>query len=285
LFTNGLGGRALDLVDPRAVPFADAMTTALITCFEVGQDRSTVAIRLVSEPSELRALEGGRQLALAELAASSRWSPLFREGSGNHETAHTLGRIARVHRGFVTGANDFFILTREGATALGIERWCRPAITRAAEILESDGILRDSPARRLVLDLPADLDRASDPALDAYLSEGELRGLPNRYIPAHRRPWWRIGIGVAAPIVASYMARQAPRFALNPDGLALLNIGHGVFPTATLRDDELAALVAALNSARSTFGGFGRTYHGGLEKFEPREMEALLLPSDLVLSK
>ncbi len=38
---------------------------------------------------------------------------------------------------------------------------------------------------------------------------------------------------------------------------------------------ELHQLVNHLNSVRAGFRGQGRTYQGGLEKFEPREMEAL----------
>lgn len=53
LFTNGLRGRALDLVDPKAIPFEDAMTTALITCFEIGRVAGDVAIQLVETPDEL----------------------------------------------------------------------------------------------------------------------------------------------------------------------------------------------------------------------------------------
>jgi hypothetical protein len=41
---------------------------------------------------------------------------------------------------------------------------------------------------------------------------------------------------------------------------------------------DLKTLVNELNANATTFVGKGRTYHGGLEKFEPREMEALLVP-------
>ncbi len=75
------------------------------------------------------------------------------------------------------------------------------------------------------------------------------------------------------------MARQAPLFALNPDGLAVVNVAHGLYPREKLSQEQLAALVACLNGARDTFRGNGRTYHGGLEKFEPREVEALSIPT------
>jgi hypothetical protein len=80
------------------------------------------------------------------------------------------------------------------------------------------------------------------------------------------------------------MARQAPTFALNPDGLVIVNIAHGIYPRHHRTPEQLTALVEALNHARATFRGNGRTYHGGLEKFEPREMESLLVPSELTYS-
>lgn len=281
LLTNGLGGRALDLVDPRAVPFEDAMTTALIACFEVGSSPADVAIQLVDQPDELERLEGGRLVSAAALRDETRWSYHFREdGKGKHE-GRTLRDIARVHRGFVSGANAYFILTRERAKQLGIDAWCRPAVTTAAEILRSNGEIRDTPERRVVLDLPADFVRTAHPAVDAYLTKGEQAGLDQRYIPSHRRPWFRIGLAKPAPIIVSYMARQAPRFATNPDGLALLNIGHGVYPNTDMSAVDLRSLVDAMNAMRDQFTGTGRTYHGGLEKFEPKEMESLPVPEEV----
>lgn len=281
LLTDGMGGRAMDLVDPKAIPFEDAMTTALITCFEIGAAPADIAIQLANQPSDLATLERGKKVSTATLRAEARWSYHFRENGAAAHTGRSLRDIARVHRGFATGANSYFIMPRAQAVQLGIDAWCRPAITMASEILSSDGEIRDNPERRVVLDLPADFDRSANPAVDAYLVQGERDQLDQRYIPSHRKPWFRIGLGKPAPIVVSYMARQAPRFALNPDGLALLNIGHGVFPREDLTAAQLRALVDGLNDMRERFTGTGRTYHGGLEKFEPREMESLPLPEEV----
>ena len=84
------------------------------------------------------------------------------------------------------------------------------------------------------------------------------------------------------PIVVSYMARQAPVFALNPDALGVLNVAHGLYPREHMSRAQLRLVVAALNDARESFKGRGRTYFGGLEKFEPREMENLPLPASLI---
>ena len=286
LFLDGLGGQELYVVDPRAAPFEDAMTTAVISCFVVGSRSQHVQILAVARPDELRTLAGGREISRLELDRSHRWTPLIfsRGNTSVSEDAVPLRALARVHRGVVTGANSFFVLTRERARALGIERWCRSALTSAEEILRSDGVVRDGPERRLLLDVPPDVDRSAHPHLDAYLRLGEQPhdGEPpiaERYIPRHRRPWWYLGRTDPPPIVVSYMARQAPVFALNPDGLAVINIAHGIYPTGNLMPEHRADLVAALNNARHSFQGRGRTYHGGLEKFEPREMEALLVPA------
>lgn len=281
LLLDNLGVRALHLVDPRAVPFADAMTTAVIACFEVGSAWPTVRFRTVGRTADLHQLDGGSEVSSDALRRASRWTLTLsaRDGTIEDDTAR-LGEIARVHRGLVTGANDFFILSRDRAAELGISAWCRPAIVGADEILSSNGIIRDAPERRLLLDVPPSINRSAHPELDAYLRRGEeAHGdrppIDSRYIPSHRHPWWFLGHWRPAPIVVSYMARRPPRFALNPDGLAIVNVAHGIYPKRALSPDELKALVVRLNEARDSFRGNGRTYHGGLEKFEPREMEAL----------
>jgi SAM-dependent methyltransferase len=295
LVLGPLGGQSLLLIDPRAVPFDDAMTTAAIIGFVAGSELPSLRLRFVGEPSQLGDLDRGVEVSRERLAAANRWTSLVPDSwndpgdeDGPVSDGLPLREIAAVHRGAVTGANGYFLLTREQAEQLGLTEWCRPAISTAEEILRSGGVVRDGPERRLLLDVPPDVDRAAHPRLDAYLRLGEQSrdGKPpigDRYIPTHRRPWWYLGRVPTPPIVASYMARQPPVFALNPDGLAIINIAHGIFPRSELTRDQLEALVAALNRRRGSFRGNGRTYHGGLEKFEPREMEALPL-GDLLIS-
>jgi len=280
LLLNGLGGQALHVVEPSTAAFDDAQTTAVITCFRFGSTPEMVRVRRVSSANELSQLDEGRAVPRAEFAKSARWTPLTKDRRIRDHSLRPLGELVDVHRGMVTGANDYFVFTRERAAALGILPWCVPVISDGKEILETSGVIRNSAERKMLLRVPKDIDRSAFPALDAYLRLGETpagdpRTISNRYISSHRRPWWYMGSQEAPPIVASYMARQAPVFALNPDGLALINIAHGLYPKKQMTLDELHELVAYLNLVRDTFRGQGRTYQGGLEKFEPREMEAL----------
>ena len=72
------------------------------------------------------------------------------------------------------------------------------------------------------------------------------------------------------------MARRPPAFVRNPAEARHINIAHGLYPRVDLSPVALDALAQHL---RTMVGiGSGRTYSGGLTKFEPKEMERLLVP-------
>ena len=78
------------------------------------------------------------------------------------------------------------------------------------------------------------------------------------------------------------MARRPPAFVINKADARHINIAHGLYPREQLTETVKKALVAYLQvniSQRS-----GRTYAGGLTKFEPREMERLIVPSPAMLA-
>ena len=281
LLLDGLGASRVWMFSPELRHFEDAKTTAAITFFEVGSIRNTLAFKTVYSSNELRSSRSQPSIfaPVKLLAKSNKWSTFVQIKGGAQGQTACLGDVARVHRGAATGNNKFFVLSKQRAKQLGIARWCQPAITSATEIKQSDGIVRDDDSRLVVFDPPADINRRRWPALDKYLKLGE-NSTENEscvaagYLASHRTPWWRVRVP-KPPIMVTYMSRSAPVFALNPDELGLLNIGHGVYPITPMSKVQLLKLVALLNARRENFVGFGRTYFGGLQKFEPREMEAV----------
>jgi len=87
---------------------------------------------------------------------------------------------------------------------------------------------------------------------------------------------------VAAPILTTYMARRPPAFVHNPAHARHLNIAHGLYPRESFSQTVLDNLVAYLR--KSVQVTQGRTYAGGLTKFEPGEVERLLVPGPELLA-
>ncbi len=274
-FVGGLGGRSLTIFDPQATPFEEAMVTAAISTFEIGSHFERVRIAHLSSVDALTQLERGTNVRRSLLADAGRWSRALRSERA-HRHVHRIGSYFRVSRGQVTGANDYFVMSRARARERGIEAFCSPVVASAEEIFEAAGVLRDTPRRMVAMEIPKDTDLARHEALAKYIGAGEAARVHLGYVTSRRRPWYALTLS-RPPIVATYMARQAPIFASNPDRLGLLNIAHGLYPREALEDETLEKMVRQLNLSRETFVGRGRTYHGGLEKFEPREMEDLPL--------
>jgi hypothetical protein len=187
-----------------------------------------------------------------------------------------LGEICRVHRGQVTGGNDIWIATPETKLPRHV---LKASVTKARELIEADTVLQDASRLRRVIDLPADLDELSDAARElvaAFLRWARNLRAHESFTAQHRKPWYRVGLRDPAPIVCTYMARRPPAFVRNLCGARLINIAHGLYPVEPLKDATLDALAAYLRKHVSQAAG--RTYAGGLTKFEPGELERVPVP-------
>lgn len=281
LLLDGLGGEAVHVLEPTATPFADAAVTGAITCFRAGRAPGRLRMRRVGDAHQLDALRGGRPVAAERLRAARRWSPLTRAARAVPPGHVELGEICRVHRGAVTGRNATWVVRPGDADLPGSV--LSPAVTRAREIFEAGSALASAGHLRLVVDLPADLDAFERPErsrIERFLREARRDGAHRGYIARTRRAWWSVGLRSPAPILATYMARRPPAFTRNLVGARHINIAHGLYPRVELPEPALERLLGALRESVSVHDG--RTYAGGLTKFEPREMERLTIADPLV---
>ncbi|HEY2574918.1 MAG TPA: N-6 DNA methylase [Streptosporangiaceae bacterium] len=291
LLVGDLGGQAVHLLEPTSPVFTDAIVTSAISCFLPGTSPGALRLNLAGSPAELGALAGGTPAGRTSLTEAHRWGPLFRPaaesapqsrrpGNGRQRNGMVeLGEICRVHRGQVTGANAVWVAD---STENGVpHRFRFPAVTRARELFAANGVLTGTTPLRIVIDLPADLGdlaAADRELIGAFIARAARAGAADGYIARHRRPWWRVGLTEPAPILASYMARRPPTFVRNLAAARHLNIAHGLYPRDPLPGPVLDRLAAYLRGSVSL--SQGRTYSGGLTKFEPREMERLPVPWD-----
>ncbi|MDB6103014.1 MAG: XamI methyltransferase [Gammaproteobacteria bacterium] len=284
LFLTELGGVALHVLKPTVEAFPGIATTAAVTCFRVGETALPVRVCSVDSLCDLNGLNKGVDIPRERLIAAPRWSAIVEPPSFESEGVIELGELFRVHRGQVTGANAVWIA---GEHAEGLPDSVKvPAVTKARELIKAGAHLRSVDVLRRVIDLPRELDeltRAERSRISMFLRWAKKQGADQGYIAQHRKPWWSVGLKSPAPILCTYMARRPPQFTLNACHARHINIAHGLYPRAAMPPVALTRLVTWLNKNIQT--GSGRTYSGGLTKFEPKEIERLRIPNlDTLLS-
>lgn len=282
MFLNQLGGQSLTVVEPTARPFADAAATAVISTFQIGSKPKSIHIRRVDHAGQIEPLQGGLVLPRDRLESQARWSHLTRRTKAAPPGFVELGELCRVHRGQVTGANRVWIA---GKHSLGLPAGVLfRSVTRARELFQAGRALSDRSSLRDVIDIPVELsvfDAEERKAIDRFLKLAKAAGASEGYVAENRKAWWSVGLKAPAPVLATYMARRPPAFVRNLIDARHINIAHGLYPRDPLASEVLDRLAAYL--AKATDVRHGRTYAGGLTKFEPREMERLLVPGPELL--
>lgn len=284
LLARDLGLCRLDIIEPTAQVFEDAQATAVIAGFEIQSATTAIDIRRIASASDLAQLSGGRRISRQRLLAADRWTPLSRASKKIPSGMVELGELCRVHRGQVTGANAVWISGPDTPTVP--RAFLRPSITRARELFDAGQSLESADHLRCVIDLPTDLASLSphDRVLvNKFIRWAHHHRAHENYIARHRQPWWSVRLREPAPILATYMARRPPAFVRNRIAAGHINIAHGIYPREPLAPTSLDALAHFLS--RNVSVESGRTYAGGLTKFEPREMQRLLVPAPQLLAE
>jgi adenine-specific DNA-methyltransferase len=241
-------------------------------------------VRAVPSAAALGDLSAGRTVPWADLSSSRRWSSFVR-GTAVPPADHVeLGELFRVHRGQVTGCNRVWI---EGPHSSAVpRRFLYPAVTRARELLAAGEALAEDETLRRIVDLPEDLEELAGnerSAVRGFLEGARACGADATYIARHRRPWWSVKLKPPAPILCTYMARRPPAFVRNLAFARHINIAHGLYPRDVMSEQTMRALTAWLRANVRVEAG--RTYAGGLTKFEPGEIERICIPSLRVLTE
>lgn len=278
MLAGPLGCTHIFAVDPKTQLFEDANVSSVVTEFEVGTAPSDIVVSTITDIAGLRAPDGLR-VDRTELAGRRSWSnpnddDILADGMVR------LGSYFSVHRGQVTGGNDTWIA---GSDTPALPDYClTPCVTKAVELISIAPAITDDAILKRVVTLPKDLDRlaAEDRVqVDAFLEWARARGAADSYTARARKPWWKLAFKDAAPILCTYMGRRPPVFVRNLAEVAHVNIAHGLYPREQMPPDTLDRVTRWLNENPVDTGG--KTYGGGLRKFEPREIERIALPKAL----
>lgn len=275
--------------DHSANVFEGALTTAAITLLRRGRKRKEgVRLHHVSSIEELTRLSAreGRVVDRASLDPAAKWTPLFTTTGVKRQGGPTLADVAKCSRGIATGANDFFALRESDRQKWGIDLLdLSLCITKAQQVpgtvLTKAAVqkLIDADQRVYLLSPRARLNAA----VKRYLDEGLRRGIDKRHLSSHRPVWYRPENRQPAPILVSVFARGDFRFILNKAGVQNLTAFHTIYPHDG-RPAHNRALFEYLSSpaAHRALADHRRVYADGLQKLEPRDVEAISIPDSLL---
>ncbi len=270
--------RSVALMAPDTSAFEGTLTTSSITVFKIASPSKEVCVSTLLAGAGNLTSENA-VLPKARLLDARKWTPhiVSRKSQARSENVIQLGELFRVHRGQVTGMNMVWVTNRDDTKLPQTVLF--KAVTKARDLIEAGRELTDDSNLRYVIDLPVNLDDMNDHdrlLVEEFLKWAEITGVKETYTSKHRKPWYRVGLRPPAPILVSYMGRRPPVFTRNLCHARHINIAHGLYPRVELNDDALAGYVSWLNENVTRCQG--RTYSGGLTKFEPKEIERLLVP-------
>lgn len=274
-----LGGLSVHVTPPEMRVFDDALTTAAVTACSPWRSSEQIKFGQVDLAWDF---SSGNSVLLADLDAKSSWTKHLSDEPLKvaEEDLVELGEYFRVSRGQVTGANKVFIVGNETPPLPPI---CQVrTVTKAKDLSIEGHVLKCHDQLKEVVELPADLSGFSKGEMaqvNAFLEWARAQGAHESYIARHRKPWWRVGLHDPAPILCTYMGRRPPIFVLNQAKAPMLNIAHGLYPRKKMSQGTLDRVCLWLRENVSV--GQGRTYAGGLTKFEPKEVERIRVPRRL----
>lgn len=225
-----------------------------------------------------------REIAEALQTGLSRPSTLARA------CGHRLKDFATVLRGIATGANDFFLLNRQRVNELSIPpAYLIRAVSRTRDIpgnVVDNEVLQklDAAGRPTYLFCPDGRPIHHFPAsVRTYLEQGQRAGLIHRPLIASRKPWYKMEVRKPPEFLFAYLGRRNARFVRNLVGVVPLT---GFLCVYSRRKDPvfIEKLWCLLRDERTlaNLRLVGKSYGGGCIKVEPRALEMLPLPDEVV---
>ena len=215
---------------------------------------------------------------------------LSRAPRSDHDFEYTLADFARVMRGIATGANEFFFLTREKAKEVGIpDTFLLPAVGRTrdaegAHFTKASLIKLESKGRPTLLFFPNSSRWEDMPeSVKKYIHDGEKLGLPKRALISTRQPWYKMEVREVPIFLFAYLGRRNARFIKNEAGIIPLTGFLCIYPRSD--DEKYVEKLWEILQHPDTLSNLklvGKSYGSGAIKVEPRSLERLPLPTELV---
>ena len=277
--------------DPENSMFSDALVSSCVVWFKN---------EIIANDYEIEFSFGGthdkpvqsKRIKKSDLLTERKWTRFPEKEIRIHESTEiTLGDYFEIKRGLATGDNNFFIMSRERITELGMDMSFFKPILPSPRYLktdlvdtDSDGIPQIEPQYYLLdCELTEQEVMEKSPATWDYLQSG-IDKTSKKYLCKCRKKWYWQEQREATYFLCSYMGRGknngAPiRFILNLSEAIATNSYLMLYPKehlhrAILENPNIVYSIWELlkSISRNEIEEEGRVYGGGLKKIEPSEL-------------
>lgn len=208
----------------------------------------------------------------------------------------SMGEIADIKIGLVSGANNFFLLDKETMSekSIAIEA-TMPIVSRFSYLR---GVRHNKKRHSALIDngikasllTPTEKQVAESDSLQIYLSNFDEKAKTENRTFKKRVNWYEPNYGIDSLIpdaFLTYMIHRGPRLVLNQAKVNCTNSVHKVFfKKKGIRFKEQIAITISLLSTFSQFSAeiYGRAYSSGVLKIEPTSAKKIrLLINDYII--
>lgn len=250
------------------------------------------------EPRDLKSLKDHKTKILEYLLGDSSRTLYTRlkAEAGADQNVKTLGSVAKVGIGYVTGDNKFFHPSAETIQDFGIpKRYLTPCIRRSNNLrglcITQKDWADDGEPKKWLLALPKNSSPTDFPeSVQEYLDQGKELGVLERFKVRNREPWYSVPHFKKGDAFLTYMSNGAPRLVHNSLGLPAPNSLHIVTIEKGLYDEiDIKLLVVAWYTSLTFLSAEieGHSLGGGMLKLEPSEAKKVLvaLPKNIASAR
>ena len=277
--------------DPKNVMFSDALVSSCVVWFKNEIIDSDYDVEFTFGGTHEEPLRK-KILKKSELLKEGKWTRFpekeVRKADSNKTT---LGSFFEIKRGLVTGDNDFFIMSRDKISELGLDMSFFKPVLPSPRFLKTDCVRSDSKGlpqldpQYFLLDceLSESEIEKNYPAVWHYLQSG-IEKTSGKYLCRSRKKWYWQEQRQVTYFLCSYMGRcksggSPVRFILNLSNAIVTNSYFMLYPKEKLKkaiadkpDIVFKIWEILKNINTDNIEDEGRVYGGGLRKIEPNEL-------------
>lgn len=279
--------KALLRIEPEGEVFPDAITSVGIILVADDGKHEPVKFCTIKTLDQLERNLNDlpcRAVPTEELRPTDKWLRHFEEPCALDRGAlQPLSLYGSFSRGIATGANEFFVLSKSEAAKWDLPTSIlHPCISRSSQIRQA--LITNADIERLIENdervLLADLSSSQNEAVKRYIDFGERQGFDKRYLTRMRKPWFKLESRQPAPILFGVFSRNGFKVIRNRSRAVSLTCFHCFYPNLFgAKFIDYLFLYFCSPVGQKIMSREVRKYGDNLDKFEPHDLNNVLVPT------